>query len=118
MRRNWKFNYKGSDLLEPTKKKVEHHAERLAFWREELMKAQTELKEKGIVMREHQMTGSHQRQEAVLDQGLQYRVSECHGKTEEHRKLHEDYERYVRAFELNPESELELDIDDIAYFGL
>ncbi len=117
MRRNWHFSYKGSDLLEPANKKVEHHAERLSWWRGELEKAEAVLKKDGLQLRERAVSGGV-RHEMVIDHEYQARVRECSDKVDHHEEKHADYERYARAFELNPKSELVLDIDDIAFFGL
>lgn len=117
MRRNWRFEYACSALPEPAKEKVTHHKKRHAWWGAELAKAETELKEKGLQLRERATSGAA-RHEMVIDHEYQARVRECCDKVDHHKEAFEAYERYVRAFELCPDIVLELSIDDIAYFGI
>lgn len=116
-RSQWRFAYQTEGLATAAKGRVEHHRERERWWRDELSKAEGDLRETGVEFREMPETG-HVRLDAVLDPQKQRRVNESRTKVREHGKLAEEYEMYLRAFKLNPGAVLELNADDIQFFGL
>lgn len=118
LRRDWKFEFTTDVLLPATAAKLAHHRERHEWWQGELFKAETELKEKGLSVRAHRVSGGEQRHEAVIDHTYQRRVQECSEHLHKHAQSVEGYERWERAFKLNPGKSLELDEKDIAFFGL
>ena len=117
LRREWKFQYPCSQLQEAAQKKRKYHAERLKWWEIEQKKVMKEVRAKGLDVREQQVTGG-KRSEIVIDPTYQRRLDECCSKTEEHRELTNKYQTWERVFELNPTVSVDLDADDIQFFGL
>jgi hypothetical protein len=66
---------------------------------------------------EYPVTGGN-RLDMHIAPELQRRYTECTEKLKEHRARHDDYERWLRMFDLNPDAKVALDVDDIAFFGL
>lgn len=117
LRTSWKFQYRGSVLYKYAQELATHHQERRYFWENELTIAEDTLRATGVDFRESQITGG-QRIDLVLDPQKQARVQECRNKVDEHKKLEEEYETYARAFQLNPDVNLELDVSDMRFFEL
>ena len=118
LRPGWRFEFTTDVLLPAAQKKLAHHRERHETWTARLREAEAELKEKGVSLKEHAVSGGEMRHEAVIDYTYQQRVNECSEKMHKHARSVERYERWERAFQLNPEKSLQLDVDDIEFFGL
>jgi hypothetical protein len=116
-RTTWKFAYRGADLIAPTQEKVDYHRERLDWWTKEQDYTVEEVRGKGIVLHEQPMTGGY-RAQVLIDPTYQQRLDECAAKVQEHRRELEVYEMYLRAFQLNRDDLLQLDAEDLRYFGL
>jgi hypothetical protein len=117
LRRQWRFGYQAGRLVRPADEKREHHRDRARWWQDELEKAEKDLRQHGVEFREYPVTGGTQ-VNPVLDPTRQARVQECRQKVKDHESLAEEYALYARAFELNPDVELELDAEDVKFFGL
>lgn len=117
LRRQWRFAYQAGKLVQPADGKREHHQFRARWWQGELEKAEKDLRQHGVEFREYQVTGGTQ-VNPVLDPTRQARVQECRQKVKDHEALADEYAIYARAFELNPGAELELDAEDVKFFGL
>ena len=117
LRREWKFQYPCSQLQEAAHKKNKYHAERLKWWQAQQNSVMDEVRAKGLEVRERQVTGG-KRGEIVIDPTYQRRLDECCSKTEEHQELTVEYTTWERVFELNPSVTVELDAEDIQFFGL
>lgn len=121
LRRNWKFSFKVADVLAAAEKKLDHHLQRITFWNDQLEKAQRDLKDKGAEFREQPVTGgSHVA--LVIDPERQNRVNQCASKKNQHQDQANEYTVWVRALRLSeqnaPRSYIDLDAQDIAFFGL
>lgn len=117
LRTSWKFQYRGSALYRASQKLATYHQERRHFWENELTIAEDDLRTTGVDFREQQVTGGT-RIDLVIDPPKQARVQECRNKVEEHKKLEEEFDTYARAFQLNPDVNLELDVSDMRFFEL
>lgn len=92
LRHDWRFGYQASDLLVAAQERADHHTERCRWWTEQLDQAEADLQAK--------------------------RAQKCRQKIKDHAYRGDKYARFVRAFALNPEAVLELDVSDIEFFGL
>lgn len=117
MRNKWIIPLTPGEVAAAAGKKAEHHRSRWQFWQAEIDKADRDLREKGVEMREMPVTGG-QRIQPMFDPQRVARVEECRGKINEHEKKALEYEAYVRFLELQGTGLVELDVDDITYFGL
>jgi hypothetical protein len=117
LRREWKFQYPCSQLQEVARTKKEHHVERLNWWETQQKGVMKEVRAKGLEVREQEISGGR-RGEIVIDPTYQRRLNECCSKIEEHRELTTEYTTWERVFELNPSATVDLDAEDIQYFGL
>ena len=117
LRREWKFQYPCSQLQEVAHEKKENHAERLKWWETQQEGVMKEVRAKGLEVREQQVSGG-KRGEIVIDATYQRRLNECYSKIAEHRDLTIEYKTWERVFELNPTAKVDLDAEDIQYFGL
>ena len=120
MRNQWKFRLPSSRVADAAKAKAAHHRERETYWQNELASAQTALKS-AVEFREHDVTGGKQ-VALVVDPEKQQHVNRCSGKRDEHRSQAENYEAYEAALRIDAALAssigVELDVDDIRYFGL
>lgn len=116
-RQNLKFEYTCRILLSFVQSKIDHEEERLVFWGGEYDQAKKLLKEAGAQFREQPITGGT-RVEIVIDPLLQRRFDECATKVKEHENKLKQYERWKRVFRSNISETVELDMDDIEFFGM
>lgn len=114
---NWTFQFAAETLEAAAEKKTGHHDARLLFWEEALKIAEIDLKEKGVDIREYEVSGGKSI-DFVMDPGLKSRYNKSSERIDYHRHRIADYARYYRAFELSPNKVFELTISDMEYFGL
>ena len=121
VRQSWEFTYRAAEVLASTKKRVEHHRAREAWWMTEQDQAETALKAKGFEYRASQMSYDD-RMVIVGDPQLAARAHECQDKVSEHRAKQREYGSWIRALEgkvtTEPDSTLTLRIEDVVFFGL
>jgi hypothetical protein len=117
LRREWRFSYAAGNLAGPAEEKAKYHREREAWWLLQREKAEAELRQHGVEFRDYPVTGGTQVQ-PVLDPARQARLTECMQKIKHHADLAAEYETYLRAFRRSGDARLELDIDDVRFFGL
>jgi hypothetical protein len=117
LRREWRFGYLAGDLAGPAEGKAKYHREREAWWLLQREKAEAELRQHGVEFRDYPVTGGTQVQ-PVLDPARQARLNECLQKIKHHADLAAEYETYLRAFRRSGDARLELDVDDVRFFGL
>lgn len=131
-REKWKFQFKTEDVKVAAEAKVKFHQERHAWWgakKEEVMK---EIKEGGVSIDESivdelgktgyagyqtlqvraQSFGSPQ---VRIDPQLVQRLSECHGKIQEHKEKVKDYSAWVEVLSAGS-GLLTLDHEDYLFF--
>ena len=116
-RSEWTFTYQAPRLMEASKARKEYHEKRLEFWTREKKKAEKEVRDHGIDFRDYPVTGGS-RLEAVIDPSLAKRYTESERKLKKHKAGIEEYDRFERAFAKHSSEVYQLDIDDMAFFGL
>lgn len=121
LRASWTFSYKPAEVLDAAEKMAKHHGERIKWWQQEVVKAEDALKEKGFEYRErHNTMGSDI--QIVGDPELARRVTECKDKIRRHTDEEMIYKTWIRALggkaKRQPDSQLELKITDVLFFGL
>lgn len=112
-----KFGYHCKNLLNAVDAKIRFHDERHSYWVSEHDKAIAEAKEKGFQVKTFEVTGGA-RAELQLEPSLANRINESLTKGNNHKMELERYMVWKRAFDLNKECYVELDAQDIEYFGL
>ncbi|MDE2095637.1 MAG: hypothetical protein KGL39_00140 [Patescibacteria group bacterium] len=119
-------------LLSKAEQSAKHHRNREAFYRDEYLKAETELRTNGIVMVENahiiasgSVTGYGFAGRSVsphVNEKMVQAVDDAKSKIQEHQRLAGEYERYVKAFRvalsLDENKMIELDSEDVAFFQL
>jgi hypothetical protein len=116
-RHTWTFQYESAEVKDAAKEKAEYHRQHQGHWGIEAAAAEAAVKEKGIEVRGVEQTGGR-RAEVVLDQPLARALDEAQQKRDSHRKQAEEYESWVAVLEAAPDKTLELEWDDISFFGL
>ncbi len=116
-RDNWLFTYKASELLPPTRRRLDYHKKREANWRDESEKVEKKIRASGISLEEYEETLGA-RFEARIDMALGRRLSECRDKEKKHRALREQFEVFASEFERELSKEYQLAVGDIRFFGL
>lgn len=124
-------------LIEPSRKNGKFHREREKYYSDELEKSETELREKGItidvfdqqsqsymnygVIVSGALPSSNANQQVFqprVDQKLMDNVKHAKSKMLEHRGKAEQFEKYVRAFQLDRNRLIKLTIEEVHYFRL
>jgi hypothetical protein len=127
---------KAGELAAPCAKKAAHHRSREEHWTKRLEEAEKELREKGVSVEVYDsasqtymnptgslisgaMTGAAiQNFQPRVDQRLLDSVKNCKAKMLEHRSKAENYEKLARAYRVNPEFSLKLNVEEVTYYGL
>lgn len=120
-RNDWTFEYGIEEVKDAAERKVQHHSGRIEFWEKEKQDVLTAIRESGIDIREHEITGG-QRAEVVIDPTHQKRLNECQSKITSHKGTLEDFEGWAQVLHSRVMQSdarvLNLDHQDILYFGL
>ncbi|MEE8503970.1 MAG: hypothetical protein V3T26_05925 [candidate division NC10 bacterium] len=118
-RSQWKFRFAAALVAEAAQNRADHHRDRRKWWEDELEKTDKQLRETGVEFRSHEVTGG-QRLDLAVDPTLKNRYEEGRFKVQAHTEKWEEFERWTFALETAAEDVvvLELDIDDIAFFGI
>lgn len=120
-RGEWKFQYQGETLAAACSELVEHHAQRLDYWKGEYERLVEEAETTAVTLKvtRQQVTGGERAYvQADIDRSITERIDTAQKKVEEHGRLVDEYDRWRRGFEHNPAATFELDPDDIRYFDL
>lgn len=117
LREQLKFEFLGSDIAEACSQKVRYHKERLEWWTNEQEEAKAALKDAAVEFEEYEYTNGVELRVGI-DQAKKARYDRCRGKIDAHRTNLEAYERWYRAFTVNPNYTFQLDWQDVTYFGL
>jgi hypothetical protein len=120
-RSDWTFEYGIEEVKDAAEKKVQFHADRITFWESAKETTLNLIRESGIDIREHEITGG-QRAEVIIDPTHQQRLNEAQdGLTRNKAKL-DEYEGWAQVLHSrvmqNDARTLSLDHQDILYFGL
>lgn len=120
-RSEWTFQYGIEEVKDAAEKQVQHHSDRIEFWEKEKDATLTAIRESGIDIREHEITGGS-RAEVVIDPTHQNRLNEAQGKIKSHQDRLSEYEGWAQVLHSrvmqNDARVLNLDHTDILYFGL
>ena len=120
-RSDWTFPYTREDLKNAAKRRQDYHIERHEHWISEREKAEVQIREKGVELRERHVTGGAS-MEAVVDMELGKHLTTCRDKVAKHHRMKNEFARWVRAFQQDDPSLVDdvylLTVDDIEYFGL
>ena len=118
VRSKWTVEVEAHHLLKAAAARVEYHKGRVEWWSAQRADAEAKLREGGITIK-HFDNSSGVRAEAVLDQTLSRRITECERKVESHRQLEKRYRAFVSFFGLSsPAAKFKLNADDVLYFNL
>ncbi len=119
-RESWEFSFSYGDLAKAAEEQYTEHIERADHWDGQLAELDKQLRASGVQYRDVPMTGGT-RTDVVIDVNLKERLDEARRKRAEHERRAEEYAGYVRAFQLqlesDPQGHLLLTVDDIV-FGL
>lgn len=115
-RANWTFAYRSVALIAPCQTRAAFHRGRETYWAEQTAELEAKMREKGIELREQQVTGGTQFS-AVVDPDLARRLGDAKAKHDHHRAEARTFEAYVGVF-LATDATYHLTIADIDYFGL
>jgi hypothetical protein len=116
-RTDWTFEYPAEKIADAARVKAQYHRDRYDYWDGEIAAAEAAIQEKGIDIRSYDVTGG-KRHEVVIDPALSNRLSEAEGKRQQHGRKADEYRDWCRVLELDPEKRLELDFNDVLFFGL
>lgn len=115
-RNDWPFRMSRQGLVDACEAKISYHAARLEEWSGELNKATADLRERGVELREHPITGGS-RIGAVLDPERAQRVEECRDKVAAHKRELDGYEAFMLGLSsASATSEYDCTVEDIRYF--
>ena len=117
-RSKWTVEVPVATLVDASAARVEYHKHRSEWWAQQRADAEAKLRDGGITLK-HFDNSSGVRTEAVLDQSLSRRITECERKVESHRQLEKRYRAFVSFFSLaSPAAKFKLNADDVLYFDL
>lgn len=118
VRSKWTVEVEAHHLLKASADRAAYHKGRAEWWRQQKESAETQLREFGITLEHFDVTNGV-RTEAVLDQTLSRRVTECERKADTHRQLEKRYRAFASFFGLSsPDAKFKLNADDVLYFNL
>lgn len=121
IRAEWKFTHAAADLIPYAEKKRALHLERYGYWKDELEQARIA---KGALETADD-EAFDERANNLTQYGTsagrdtpQQRIDDAKSKCRQHLHEAETFGRFIRAFEGHRAQVLELDPQDIEYFGI
>lgn len=120
LRNGWEFEYGIEELADAARVMAAYHTSRLDWWRQEADTTVSKIKEKGIEVREYEVTGGKDAQ-VVIDPELARRLSECKTKIGKHERKDEEYTSWAEVLATEQERgarTMTLDHEDVLFFGL
>lgn len=115
-RAGFRFVYESEKLKEACQLRSLYHRNRQDFYIEQAATLEAKLREKGVELREQQMTGGPSFA-AVVDAEISTELQKARQKRDWHRQEAELYEAYSGAFGSSTTTYW-LTIDDVRYFGI
>lgn len=115
-RAGFTFQYESATLKAACDKEAGYHRDREAYYDQQASELETQLREKGVELREQQVTGGAQFS-AVVDPQLGQMLTVARSKRDTHRQSAELFEAYAGAFGASNTVHW-LTIDDVRYFGI
>lgn len=116
-RSSWTFPYRANAISRAAAKQAAFHRERETHYIGEAERLEATLREKGIELREQQVTGGAQFS-AVVDPDLARQLGEARNRRDGHNRSARLFEAYVGAFNETGDLVRHLTIADIDYFAL
>lgn len=119
-RGGWTFAQSIRNVARQAEAEAEYHDGRVEFWESERSKVMDQIADEGLDVRSQAVTGGS-RAEVIIDPSLSKRLSECESKLDEHARRRDEFEQWASVLNFaadgKPTTMLELDFDDLAYFG-
>ena len=123
-RKEWKFDYTASKLAEAANIKLQHHQERLTWWKDKKEQVITQIRAEGLEIDESIALEYISPKSRDWERGAQVMVrndlkkdlDECLKKLAYHAGLTEDYSGWYQVLSANPEARLSLDHEDWLFF--
>lgn len=115
-RDKWLFEYRAGQVLAQAKKMLAWHEHRHAWWAGENETAVKTAKDRGMSVKEFQVSGGVQAQMQV-DPLIQQRLNQTFSKMREHEARVGLYKMWCSALAENEDSKLRLDAQDLEFFG-
>lgn len=109
----WVFVYETAVVFAAAQTKQKHHEARAKFWKDEFRKADNEWRQSEEAFKSTQGFDS-----TYSNQPLQTRVQECRNNARSHDQKAKEYEKWTRVLAQATMTHLDLNIDDITYFGI
>lgn len=125
MKRNeWNFTYAAGKLAEAAQGKLDHHNDRLTFWKRHKEDVISRIRTEGIEVDENVSLSYRRPKERDWDRGakvmvrndLQHELDEALEKLGYHTGKIAEYDGWRQVLAANADSRLELDIDDWLFF--
>ena len=124
-RHEWEFSYDCEIVGAAAKKKRLWHETREKYWLDQTEKAKTELKEKGIEIRDYDPDSFYTSNKSqtsgmqiTVDPSLKRRYDDCRTKVLEHQGKIREYTAFEAALINNTGKSIILNVDDINFFGM
>lgn len=114
----WSFSYQAEDLLAASERQAKFHREREAFYTEQATEIEATLREKGVELREQNITGGP-RFAAVVDPEIADQLATARQKRDLHASKAKRFEAYSGVFgRPTNTTSYSLTIEDVDYFAL
>lgn len=116
-RTEWTITKSTHELKEAATAREMYHTKRFLHWQDEIKSAEATLREKGIEIRHHQVTGGTQAN-VVLDPEMVKHLNTCEAKLRIHQDACGEFARWGAFLDANPEHVhlVTLDKSDFDYF--
>ncbi|WP_156822050.1 hypothetical protein [Azoarcus sp. KH32C] len=124
LRNEWKFAYTAAKLAEAAHTKLDHHDQRIAFWKAKKDEVMALIRSEGLEIDEKIVLQYSSPKARDWERGAQVMVrndlstdlDECVKKLAWHTDKRKDYDGWLQALSAAPEERHELDIDDWLFF--
>jgi hypothetical protein len=118
LRDTWEFRYPVGAIAEANLTRLGYHNGRLEHWRAEREHVLADLRETGLEVRSHQVTGGYDAS-VVVDPEKAKWLGQVEAKIAEHQRLVDEHARWQSVLMHQPrDTTLDLRADDILFFGL
>lgn len=124
LREQWKFGYSAEELAQAAKTKLDHHNERLVFWKDKKRAVLDTIRAEGLELDET-ITAAlsnpkardwHRSTQVMVRNDLQKDLAECLDKLEWHTQRRDEYDGWHQVLGAQVGGRLELDINDWLFF--
>ncbi len=124
LRKEWKFDYAASKLLEAAQGKIGYHQERLTFWKSKREEVLATIRSEGIEVDEKIVLGIRNPKSRDWERGgqvmvrndLQKDLEEVYEKLHWHTEKLCNYQAWEEVLSANPDNLLPLDVEDWQFF--